>query len=127
MPYDDFDSYYTYDSFGYSVTDLLDSDSEISVGTFDAPRESETEYVDGDNVILSYDLLSNSNQFDVDYGTYLDDIIANQETIIANQETIIAINTEIQNNGYRLYYFVGGLYVAFAIIIMVKFFKTFLF
>ena len=111
-----------------SFDDFIDvSDNSVEIFSSEYDEETSNEYD-----VSVYDELSRSGSDssdvnDIDYSVYLEDIVSNQETIIANQETLIAINTEIQNNGYRLYYFVGGLYVAFAIVVMIKFFKTFLF
>lgn len=124
MPYDDF---YNFNNVSIeSVNDSNDNSSDnVENGIEDFDGKDETEY-DGFSDIKSFEP-DTVDCNELDYTIYLDDIISNQETIITNQETLIALNTEIQNNGYRLYYFVGGLYVAFAIIIMIKFFKTFLF
>ena len=125
MPYDNENNFNNmFDSLSDSVG-LPGNQNEVIAS------ESDTESQNNDDVSV-YDEFSDglflrSDSSDTDYTIYLEDIISNQETIIANQEQIIVINTEINNNGYRLYYFVGGLYVAFAIIIMIKFFKTFLF
>ena len=123
MPYDDDNFIINDDVYGYDI--LLDTPSSMSGISFDITGESETE----SDVVSDPELLlrSDGNDSFVDYSDYLESIITNQEIIILNQETIISLDTEIQNNGYRLYYFVGGLYVAFAIVIMIKFFKTFLF
>lgn len=100
---------------------LIERFSENDVG------ETQTEH----DVLLSSELLGREsddiNTNDIDYSFYLEEIIDNQNTIITNQESLIFLNNEIRDNSYRLYYFIGGLYVAFAIIIMIKFFKTFLF
>ena len=125
MPYD-YQNYFNVDANDFDdPVDVSDNSVEIFSSEYD--EETPIEYD-----VSVYDELSrsgsdSSDANDIDYSVYLEDIISNQETIIANQETLIAINTEIQNNGYRLYYFVGGLYVAFAIVVMIKFFKTFLF
>lgn len=44
------------------------------------------------------------------------------EALIQENNDLLLQNTE---NTYRLYYFVGGLYVIFMIIIVIKFFKQF--
>lgn len=44
------------------------------------------------------------------------------EALIQENNDLLLQNTE---NTYRLYYFVGGLYVVFMIIIVIKFFKQF--
>ena len=125
MPYD-----YQND-FNIDVIDLDDpldvSDNSVEIFSSEYDEETPNEYDVSVFDELSRSGSDSSDANDIDYSVYLEDIISNQEAIIANQETLIAINTEIQNNGYRLYYFVGGLYVAFAIVVMIKFFKTFLF
>ena len=120
MPYDD--------NFKYNTdSSLLDHDDSDDV-VFEEISGSITESVSGVENTLRYGDSSESvNDSNIDYSTYLEDIIANQESIIANQESIIFYEQEIKDNSYRLYYFIGGLYVAFAIVIMIKFFKTFLF
>lgn len=124
MPYDDIYNFndVSFDDFNDSNDNFIDN---VEVGSEDVAGKDETEF-DGFS-----DFKSNESNSDVsnelDYTTYLEDLLSNQEIIITNQESIISLDQEIVNNGHRLYYFVGGLYVAFAIIIMVKFFKTFLF
>ena len=120
MPYDEIG----YNNFSDSVSDFISDNNNYDQ---EIQQSSDSELSGTENLDSSLLLLQSSGDSDVDYSTYLEDIIANQEIIISNQESIIALDTEIQNNGYRLYYFVGGLYVAFAIVIMIKFFKTFLF
>lgn len=66
-----------------------------------------------DSFINSNDLsISNIDNYDL---TTLESLI--QE----NNDTLHSIN----DNMFRLYYFVGGLYVVFMIIIVIKFFKQF--
>lgn len=124
MPYDDI---YNFNDFSVDdINDLNDNFIDnVEIGSEDFAGKDETEYDGFSDIKSSDDNSVDSNE--LDYSTYLDDILFNQEIIITNQETIISLDQEIVNNGHRLYYFVGGLYVAFAIIIMVKFFKTFLF
>lgn len=113
MPYDEIGYNNFSDTVGDPVSNNNYNDQEIQ-------QSSDTELPGTQDLDSSLLLLQSVGDNNVDYSSYLDDIIA-------NQETIIQLDTEIQNNGYRLYYFVGGLYVAFAIVIMIKFFKTFLF
>lgn len=120
MPYDEIG----YNNFSDSVSDIVSDNNNYDEEILQSSSEELSGTQDTDSSLL---LLQSSSDSDIDYSSYLDDIIANQKVIIANQESIIALDTEIQNNSYRLYYFVGGLYVAFAIVIMIKFFKTFLF
>ena len=119
------------DDFNINTSDLDNSvvnfGDSIEIESTEHDGETQTEYDVSFSDELSRSGSDSCNANDIDYSVYLEDIISNQETIITNQETLITLNTEIKNNGYRLYYFVGGLYVAFAIIIMIKFFKTFLF
>lgn len=113
MPYDEIG----YNNFSDTVGDTFsNNDNNVE----EIQQSSDTELPGTEDINSSLLLLQSSGDTNVDYTSYL-------EEIIVNQETIIQLNTEIQNNGYRLYYFVGGLYVAFAIVIMIKFFKTFLF
>lgn len=120
MPYDEIG----YNNFSDSVSDFVSDNNNNDEEILQGSSEELSGIENNDSSLL---LLQSSGDSDIDYTSYLEDIIANQEVIISNQESIIALDTEIQNNGYRLYYFVGGLYVAFAIVIMIKFFKTFLF
>ena len=62
---------------------------------------------------------------DCDYSIYLEDIISNQETIISQYDSFSLQLQDITDNSFRLYYFIGGLYVAFAIVLAIKFFKMF--
>lgn len=125
MPYD------YKDDFNINSSDLdntvVNFSDSVEIESSEYDGETQTEYDVSFSDELSRSGPDDSDVNDIDYSVYLEDIISNQEIIITNQETLISLNTEIQNNGYRLYYFVGGLYVAFAIIIMIKFFKTFLF
>lgn len=120
MPYDDNFEYITNDS-------LLSYDDSNDVGLEEIPGLSSESSTGVENSLRSGDSSESSTNNDIDYSSYLADIIANQEIIISNQESLIVYNQEIRDNSYRLYYFIGGLYVAFAIVIMIKFFKTFLF
>lgn len=120
MPYDDNFEYNT-DNF------LFDYDDSNDVGVETLPGLS-TESSSGAEITLRDGGFSEYvADYYPDYTTYLEDIIANQETIIANQEFLLVYEQNISDNSFRLYYFIGGLYVAFAIVIMIKFFKTFLF
>lgn len=66
-----------------------------------------------DSIINSNDLsISNIDNYDL---STLESLIQD------NNDTLHSIN----DNMYRLYYFVGGLYVVFMIIIVIKFFKQF--
>lgn len=60
----------------------------------------------------------------IDYSLYFEDIIDRLETIETNQVTCEQVQV-IQDNTYRLYYFIGGLYVAFAIVLAIRFLKIF--
>ena len=124
MPYDDI--YYFNNVSIDGVNDPNDNITDnVEAGSEDSFGEDQTEY-DGISDYKSNEFDSvDSNEFD--YTIYLEDIIANQETIIANQEILIGYEHNISDNSFRLYYFIGGIYVAFAIVIMIKFFKTFLF
>ena len=120
MPYDD--------NFEYNTNNFLfnnDDSNDVGVETLSGlSSESSSEI---ENTLRDGDFSEYAADSDTDYSTYLESIIANQETIIANQETLIGYEHNISDNSFRLYYFIGGLYVAFAIVIMIKFFKTFLF
>ena len=74
---------------------------------------------------LSGDLNLSDSSSDTDYSIYLEDIISNQETIISQYEYLSLQVQDISDNSFRLYYFIGGLYVAFAIVLAIKFFKMF--
>lgn len=60
----------------------------------------------------------------IDYSLYFEDIIDRLETIETSQVTCEQVQV-IQDNTYRLYYFIGGLYVAFAIVLAIRFLKIF--
>lgn len=120
MPYDDNFEYNTDNSlFDNDDFDALVSE-EIQTSTSELTQETSDSLRSGDS-------LKSESDSSIDYTDYLESIIANQESIIANQESLLVYNLDIRDNSYRLYYFIGGLYVAFAIVIMIKFFKTFLF
>ena len=74
---------------------------------------------------LSGSLNRSDPSSDSDYVSYLEDIISNQETIISQYESLSLQVQDISDNSFRLYYFIGGLYVAFAIVLAIKFFKMF--
>ena len=103
------------------------SSTDIFIDNFDSfiSDDQETlsdlqERIDGVPVVLGDSSVLQSVNDNYDYSQYY-------ESIIANQEQELVYLSEIRDNSYRLYYFIGGLYVAFAIIIGIKFFKTFLF
>lgn len=120
MPYDDNFEYNTDNS-------LLDNDDSNDVGFEEISGLSPESSTGIEDSLRSGDSSESSVNYDTDYTSYLETIIANQETIISNQESLLVYESEIRDNSFRLYYFIGGLYVAFAIVIMIKFFKTFLF
>ena len=67
----------------------------------------------------------NQAQQMIDYSSYLDDI---QFSLDGMQSELIDIKSDTlqcQENLYRLYYFIGGLYVVFFIVLAIKFFKQF--
>lgn len=104
-----------------------DNSTDILIDNFDSfiSNDQETisdlqERIDGVPVVLGDSSVLQSVNDNYDYSQYY-------ESIIANQEQELVYLSEIRDNSYRLYYFIGGLYVAFAIIIGIKFFKTFLF
>lgn len=64
-------------------------------------------------------------QADIDYSQYLIDINDNLDTL---NSSLVDLQQDVaicRDNGYRQYYFIGGLYVVFFIIIAIKFFKQF--
>lgn len=69
--------------------------------------------------------LQDGDQAQVDYSQYLIDINDNLDSLNAS---IVDLRQDVavcRDNGYRQYYFIGGLYVVFFIIIVIKFFKQF--
>lgn len=82
---------------------------------------SEADFDNVDNLQLSV------SDDSVDYSDILNSINFNLETIVSQNDIELRYIGEIKDNSYRLYYFIGGLYVAFAVVLMIKFFKTFLF
>lgn len=124
MPYDDL--YNFNDVSSDVINDINDNSTDnVEIGFEELEGKDQTEY-DGFSDIMFIERDSvDSNEFD--YSIYLESIIANQEIIISNQESLLVYEQNISDNSFRLYYFIGGLYVAFAIVIMIKFFKTFLF
>lgn len=109
-----------YDSDFYNTTDILIDNFDSFISDDSNSFSDTTERIDGVPVVLGDNSLLQSVDDNNDYTQYYDSIIANQE-----QELIYL--SEIRDNSFRLYYFIGGLYVAFAILIGIKFFKTFLF
>lgn len=61
----------------------------------------------------------------IDYSELLESINTTLENIEANQLVIIEDLEVIRDNSYRLYYFIGGLYIAFAIYLAIRFLKIF--
>lgn len=120
MPYDDNFEYNTDNS-------LFDNDDSNDIGFGEISGLSSESTPGIEDTLRFGDFSEYAVDYDTDYTTYLESIIANQESIIANQESLLVYESEIRDNSFRLYYFIGGLYVAFAIVIMIKFFKTFLF
>ena len=101
-------------------TDLLIDNFDSFISDDKETLSDVSERIDGVPVGLGDSSLLQSVNDNFDYSQYY-------ESIIANQEQELVYLSEIRDNSYRLYYFIGGLYVAFAIIIGIKFFKTFLF
>lgn len=99
---------------------------DSDVGTLPPVPVTDQDNSDGSETIISDfnyipDSVGNySYTNDTDYTTLLG-------TIIENQEILIDKNSQMSDNLYRLYYFIGGLYIAFAVLIGIKFFKSFFF
>ena len=71
------------------------------------------------------ELEENAETDTIDYTSYFEDITEHLETIETNQVVISEQLQVISDNSNRLYYFVGGLYVAFAIVLAIRFLKIF--
>ena len=91
----------------------------------DGDQAQESENIqDGDQAQESENI-QDGEQAQIDYSQYLIDINDNLDTLngsIVDLQHDVAI---CRDNGYRQYYFIGGLYVVFFIIIAIKFFKQF--
>lgn len=61
----------------------------------------------------------------IDYTELLNSINTHLENIEYSQVVMGNDLYEIQQNTYRLYYFIGGIYVAFAIVLAIRFLKIF--
>lgn len=109
-----------YDSDFNNSTDILVDNFESFISDDQETLSDVSERIDGVPVVLGDNSLLQSVDDNNDYTQYYESIIANQD-----QELIYL--SDIRDNSFRLYYFIGGLYVAFAILIGIKFFKTFLF
>lgn len=98
------------------IDDLLLSNEEPEEEPEDLDQEDldqeESESLDDSSPIINNLSLSDSNSYDL---TTLESLV------LANNEELHSIN----ENMFRLYYFVGGLYVIFMIVIVVKFFRQF--
>ena len=112
MAYDE----YNFDNSSNSVM----SDISFNVGDDETEYTVIQERIDGVPLNLGDNAQLQLTGDSTDYSEYY-------ATIISNQELELAYLSDIRDNSFRLYYFLGGLYVAFAIIIGIKFFKTFLF
>ena len=101
------------------MNDYNDQENEI----IDSSEEPEVEpEVNQDNSEES-EVEPEVNQEVIDYTDLLESIDSRLATLesIDYSEQIQACS----DNGYRLYYFIGGLYVVFFIILAIKFFKQF--
>lgn len=74
--------------------------------------QEESESLDDSSPIINNLSLSDSNSYDL---TTLESLV------LSNNEELHSIN----ENMFRLYYFVGGLYLVFMIVIVFKFFRQF--
>jgi len=79
---------------------------------------------DGDQAQVHEDI-QDGDQAQIDYSQYLIDINDNLDTLNASIVDLQQDVSVCRDNGYRQYYFIGGLYVVFFIIIAIKFFKQF--
>lgn len=61
----------------------------------------------------------------IDYTYLLESIDEHLENLEASQVELSQQLQEVRDNTYRLYYFIGGLYVAFAIVLAIRFLKIF--
>lgn len=99
---------------------------DSDVGTLPpVPVTDQDEFIGSEEIISDFNYIPDSDGYyvysnDTDYTTLLG-------TIIQNQEILIDKSSQMSDNLYRLYYFIGGLYIAFAILIGIKFFKSFFF
>lgn len=105
------------------VQSSIFDDMVVDQGSEENSGSSEEEQVQVEN--LSFESYSPSSDTSSDYTLLLEDLITNQETIISQNESISLQLHDISDNCFRLYYFIGGLYVAFAIVLAIKFFKMF--
>ena len=102
-------------------SDLLSDNDVEELSDNETVTDEESEQV----IDLSGSLNRSDPSSESDYVSYLEDIISNQETIISQYDSISLQLQDISDNSFRLYYFIGGLYVAFAIVLAIKFFKMF--
>ena len=110
-----------YDEFNFdNNTDSVNFDISTLTGNDQTSLSDVQERIDGVPLSMGDNIILQSSDDTFDYSGYY-------ESIIQNQELELAYLSDIRDNSFRLYYFIGGLYVAFAILIGIKFFKTFLF
>ena len=100
--------------------------AQVSESIQDGDQAQESESIqDGDQAQESESIQDGDQAQVIDYSTYLEDL--NDKFDILNT-SIVDIQEDVsicRDNGYRQYYFIGGLYVVFFIIIAIKFFKQF--
>ena len=92
--------------------------SLTSSGAKQVTSEEDPEDLEGEE----YEIAVSSS---VDYTELLNSINTHLENIEYSQVVMGNDLYQIQQNTYRLYYFIGGIYVAFAIVLAIRFLKIF--
>ncbi len=111
----------------YLLDSSNDSNNDIVTGFEESQNTDEssfgTESSEDENSLLDNGYNENVSVSSVDYSRYFESIDSHLETIIFNQEVIDSKLQNVSDNCFRLYYFIGGLYVVFFIVLAIKFFK----
>lgn len=110
---------------------LLDSSigghNDIDSGLEESQNTDEfttgTESSEDENSLLDNGYNENVGVSSVDYSGYFESIDSHLERLILNQEVIDSKLQNVSDNCFRLYYFIGGLYVVLFIVLAIKFFK----
>ena len=103
---------------------LLDETLDESSSS-DKVEEEESEVLEDESEETEEEQNESIDENSIDYTYLLESIDEHLENIEASQVELSEQLQEVRDNTYRLYYFIGGLYVAFAIVLAIRFLKIF--
>lgn len=105
--------------------DILIEETFDDSSSSDKVEEEESEVLEEESEETEEEENESIDENSIDYTYLLESIDEHLENIEASQVALSEQLQEVRDNTYRLYYFIGGLYVAFAIVLAIRFLKIF--